>query len=142
MVFVMIVIDATDKVLGRLAVFAAKKAMDGEEVRVVNAEKAIITGNRDDIFNKYKQRRDRGERYNGPYFPRMPDRLVRRAIRGMIPYKTSRGRMAYKRVMVYIGNPENYEISKDVVLKQKKDLRDQKFVYVKDLSEWLGAKLR
>jgi large subunit ribosomal protein L13 len=127
--------------LGRLASFVAKKALEGESIVIVNAEKAIITGNEEDIKERYKTRRDVGDRYKGPFFPRMPDRIVRRAIRGMLPYKTRRGRDAYKRVKVYIGVPKELE-GKDIKkLEWTKDkLKHQKFIYVEELSRWLGAR--
>jgi len=138
----MIIIDATDTVLGRMASFAAKKALAGEEVVIVNAEKAIITGNKEDIFKRYKTRRDVGDRYHGPFFPRMPDRIVRRAIRGMLPYKSGKGREAYKRIKVFIGVPKEYKDKEMVNLEWKKDkLRDMKYVYIHELSRHLGAKI-
>ncbi len=138
----MIIIDATDTVLGRMASFAAKKALAGEEVVIVNAEKAIITGNKEDIFKRYKTRRDVGDRYHGPFFPRMPDRIVRRAIRGMLPYKSGKGREAYKRIKVFIGVPKEYKDKEMVNLEWKKDkLRDMKYVYIYELSKYLGAKI-
>lgn len=44
------IVDATGLVLGRLASVAAKSLLAGEEVKIVNAEKALITGSRDFIF--------------------------------------------------------------------------------------------
>ncbi len=137
----MILIDASDTRLGRLASFAAKKALEGEEIVIVNAEKAIITGNEEDIKEKYKTRRDVGDRYKGPFFPRMPDRIVRRAIRGMLPYKTRKGRDAYRRVRVYIGVPKEFEGKEVTKLEWTKDkLKHRKFVYVEELARWLGAR--
>ncbi len=138
---VMIIVDATDTRLGRLASYVAKKALNGEEVVVVNAEKAIISGNEEDVKRRYKTRRDIGDRYKGPFFPRMPDRIVRRAIRGMLPYKTNRGRCAYRRVKVYISVPSEFEGKKFERLEWTKDkLKHQKFVYVGELAKWLGAR--
>ena len=130
-------VDATDTRLGRLASFVAKKALEGESIAIVNAEKAIITGNEDDIKKKYKTRRDVGDRYKGPFFPRMPDRIVR----GMLPYKTKRGREAYRRVKVFIGLPKEFEGKEIVKLEWTKDrLKHQKFIYVEELARWLGAR--
>ncbi len=138
----MIIIDATDTVLGRMASFVAKKALAGEDVVIVNAEKAIITGNKENIFKKYKTRRDVGDRYHGPFFPRMPDRIVRRTIRGMLPYKSGKGKEALKRIKVFIGVPKEYQGKEMINLEWKKDnLRDMKYVYVYELSRYLGAKI-
>lgn len=42
---------------------------------------------------------------SGPYYPKRPDRIFKRAIRGMLPYKTEDGREALSNVRVYVGNP-------------------------------------
>ena len=54
-----VVIDAENAVVGRLASRVAKLALMGEDVLVVNAEKAIMTGNIEFIFAKYTQLRNR-----------------------------------------------------------------------------------
>ena len=38
------IINAENLILGRMTTYAAKKALQGEEVDIVNCEKAIITG--------------------------------------------------------------------------------------------------
>lgn len=134
------VIDATDTILGRLATEVAKKVLNGEDIVIVNAEKAIISGRKKFIFNKYLERRQRGTPQHGPFFPSRPDMIVRRAIRDMLSYKTERGRAAFKRVRVYISIPEefkNYEFKK--VGKQVNELRCD-FVYIEELSKFLGYK--
>ena len=40
----------------------------------------------------------------GPFLPRVADRFVRKKIRGMLPYKTPRGRAAFERIMCFIGS--------------------------------------
>lgn len=105
----MIVIDSTNLILGRIATFAAKKAILGEDVRVINAEKAVISGKQKMVLGEAKQTRERGVPAKGPFIPRMPDRYVRRVIRGMLPYKTPRGSEAFKRVLCYVGVPEEFK---------------------------------
>ncbi len=107
----MIFINAEGNVMGRLASFAAKKALAGETVAIVNAEKAVITGSKQDVMNKLATRhniRGKGNPEKGPKFSRMPDRVLRRSIRGMLPWKSSRGREAFRRVQVYLGMPEQF----------------------------------
>jgi len=107
----MIVIDANGAVLGRMATHVAKNLLNGEKVVVVNAEKAVISGSRKDIYGRYKQRWDRGNLANptkATKQPRTPDRIVRRTIRGMVNFRTTRGAKAYKNLKVYIGVPEEY----------------------------------
>jgi large subunit ribosomal protein L13 len=134
------VIDATDTILGRLATEVAKKVLKGEEIVIINAEKAIISGNKEFIFKKYLERRNRGTPQHGPFFPSRPDMIVRRAIRGMLPYKTGKGREAFKRVKVFISVPDEFKnIKAKKVGKQAKELKCE-YVYVEELSKFLGYK--
>jgi len=138
----MIVIDANNLILGRLASFAAKKVLLGEEVRIVNCEKAVISGDKKYTLQKYKLKFDKGVPLKGPYFPRTPDRIVRRAVRGMLPFKRARGREAYKKVMCYAGMPEGLK-EKPITLKEAdaSKLPTAKFIAIKKISEHLGVKL-
>ncbi|MCD6414849.1 MAG: 50S ribosomal protein L13 [Candidatus Diapherotrites archaeon] len=106
------VIDADGAVLGRLASQIAKQLVKGEKVIVVNAEKAVITGRKEDIYSKYKQRIDRSDRANpkkGPKFPKTPDKLFKRAVRGMVGYTTKRGKNALTNLKVFIGTPSEFD---------------------------------
>ncbi len=103
------IVDATGLVLGRLASVTAKFLLAGEEVKIVNAEKAIITGNRDSIYADYGHTRERGHKERGPFFPKRPDRIITRTIRGMLPYKLKRGRDAMGRLRVYVGVPPEFK---------------------------------
>jgi len=108
-VLAMVILNAEKMVLGRLASFAAKKALAGEQVTIVNSEKAVISGSRDDAMAKMKIRlgiRGKGNPEKGPKYSRMPDKVFRKAVRGMLPWKSSRGKEAYRRVHVYIGIPQ------------------------------------
>ena len=77
------IIDGDGLLVGRLASNVAKRALAGEEIAVINAEKAIISGNRARVLNNYKQKRQRGSREGGPFFPRRPDHILKRTIRGL-----------------------------------------------------------
>ncbi len=99
------IIDATNMIMGRLATKAAKQALSGENVIVVNCEKAVITGNRKSILAYYVDRLQLGQVNQGPYFQRRPEKLVRRVIRGMLPRKKPRGRTAFERVICHAGIP-------------------------------------
>jgi len=101
------IIDATNLITGRVASFAAKKALLGEEVIIINVEKAIISGNKEDVYEKYKWKNELGEPFKGPFFPKTPMKFFKRIIRGMISYKKERGKLALKRIKCYPGNPSN-----------------------------------
>ena len=55
----MMIINGEGHILGRLASVVSKKLLDGEEVVVLNAEKIMLTGNKDWAYARYKQRVDR-----------------------------------------------------------------------------------
>ena len=100
------IINGENLILGRLANHAAKAALLGEEVKIVNCEKVVITGNKANIIEDYKHRIERGHNIAGPFYSRQPDKLVRRAIRGMLPYKYTRGREAYAKIKCYNQIPD------------------------------------
>lgn len=104
------VIDGNGLILGRLASTVAKRLLTEKEkeIVIVNAEGVVISGSKEQIFKEYKSRRDRGSPEKGPYYPKMPDRIVKRTIRGMLPYKQEKGREALSRLKVYLGVPEEY----------------------------------
>lgn len=138
----MAVIDAENMILGRLASVVAKRLLQGEDIVIVNAEKAVIIGDKHFIINKYLERRKIGSVRKGPYYPRMPDRILRRTVRGMLPMKKSRGKEAYKRLKVYMGIPREYEKEKIEKIEEAKNNKLEGFITLKELSIHLGAKLR
>jgi large subunit ribosomal protein L13 len=136
----MVVINAENAVVGRLASYVAKVALSGEEVVIINAEKAIMTGNKEFIFQKYVQLRNRKSISNpkkmGPKFPRRPEDILRRIIRGMLPYKKPRGVEAFKKIKVEVGAPAGVEA--DIILGSMP--KTNKYVTLGELSSFLGAK--
>jgi len=100
------VIDATGLILGRMASVVAKRLLMGERIAIVNAEKAVISGRRTTVIKRYKDRLQIGHYRKGPYWPRRPDRIVWRTIRGMLPRYKEKGKQALKRLKVFIGVPE------------------------------------
>ena len=74
------ILNAENQIMGRLATYAAKKALLGETVNIINCEKAVITGNKKQIIDRYKKRRARGIPRKGPFFPRTPERIMKRTI--------------------------------------------------------------
>lgn len=102
-----IIINAENLILGRMSAFAAKQALLGHTVDIVNCDKAIVSGGRKWIQGFYDRKFQRGAPLLGPYVPRAADRLVRRTVRGMLPYKKPKGSEAFSRVMCYIGVPDD-----------------------------------
>jgi len=138
----MAIVDADNAVVGRLASIVAKRLLQGEEIIIVNAEKAVIVGNKSYIIEKYKERRDIGSVRKGPYYPRMPDRILRRTIRGMLPMKKSHGKEAYKKLKVYMGVPRELQGKEFEIIEDAKNNKLEGFITLRDLSIQLGAKLR
>lgn len=132
-----VVVDARDCIMGRVASNVAERALDGETVAVVNAEQAVITGTKEDIFETYNKRAELGSD-SGPYYPKRPDGVFKRAIRGMLPYKQQDGREAFENVRVYVGNPfdEDGEVIEGTSLDRLSTIR---FVTVGEVSKELGA---
>lgn len=136
-----LVVDAQDCILGRVASEVAQRALDGDRVAIVNAEDAVITGDEDDIFETYRTRLELGSD-RGPYYPKRPDTIFKRSVRGMLPYKKTRGREALDSVRVYVGNPyENDDDHETEVLEGTSldRLSNIRFVHLHEVSEQLGA---
>lgn len=108
----MIVYDAENQILGRLSSVVAKQLLNGEKIFIVNAEKAIVAGNPRYSVDKYFKKIKRGDPHHGPFFPKVPDRILRRTVRGMLPWDRTKGREAYKNLKVFIGLPEEFKNAK------------------------------
>lgn len=100
------VINADGLILGRMASVIAKRLLKGEKIMVVNAEKAVISGKKRSKVAEAKAFLKVGHPGKGPFHFRRPDRLLRRTVRGMLPYKQPKGKQAYKRLRVFIGVPD------------------------------------
>lgn len=138
------IVDGEGLVLGRLASTVSKKLLSGERVTVLNAEKILISGNKDWAYAKYKQRIDRASISNprrmGPKYPRRPDDIFRRTVRGMLPYKKHKGREALKGLRVHVGIPSEFEKEEVNDVKEAQPKNISKSVELGKISKLLGAK--
>ncbi len=136
------IIDGEGLILGRLASEVASELLKerGKRITIVNAERVLISGSKVSILKDYKRRKDQGSREQGPYFPKMPDRILKRTIRGMLPYKRERGRDAFSRLRVYLGIPREYarQERKRVENADAERLSIAKYVTLGEVSEKLG----
>ena len=112
-----LVIDATDVVLGRLAsqtaallrgkhktTFAPHMDM-GDHVIIINADKVVLTGNKASKKKYYDHSGYPGGLRTTSYTEMIegkPERVVERAIRGMLP-KNSLGADLFRKLKVYAG---------------------------------------
>jgi large subunit ribosomal protein L13 len=128
------IIDGQESVLGRLASYAAKEALKGEEIAVVNCEKVIITGSPKNIEQEFHEKRSRhGQSQKGPNPSKLGERIVKRTIRGMLPnYREGRGREAWKRIKCYVGIPKEFEGKK---MEKVKSDKKSKFIRVEQISK-------
>ena len=138
-----VIIDASNLVLGRLASFATKHALQGDEVIVFNAENAVISGTKANIVEEAKRRlktRTLASQWKAPTHPRRPDTYVRRVIRGMLPRRKPKGSAALKRVRVYIGTPEEYRDKSTVKIPEAEASKLRcSYITVGELSEEIGG---
>ena len=108
-----VVIDATMHKLGRAASRIAKMLLNGVNVTVVNAEKAIITGKKQAILERYKfliSRRALVSPKRGTvWYPRRPERIFWYTIYRMLPRHNKRWKEALRRLRVYVGVPKELE---------------------------------
>lgn len=111
------IIDGKNAVLGRLASYAAKEALKGEEVIILNCGQIVITGSKEDIQEEFRKKRGRvGSGQRGPKHSRTSEKIVKRTIRGMLPeHRFGRGREAFKRIKCYFGIPKEFEKEKKIV---------------------------
>lgn len=131
------VVDATGAPLGRLASQLAEQLLDGQQITVVNAERAIIVGDTNEIQQRYKHKRDRGgTKRKGPHFPRMPDKILKRTVRGMLPYQRARGRQALKNLKAHIGVPDDLG---DAEMERLAESTTSPHITLRDLSAFLGV---
>jgi large subunit ribosomal protein L13 len=127
------VIDGKNAVMGRLASYAAKEALKGEEIAIINCGQVIITGNKKFIEKDLLEKREKiGSGQKGPKVSRTSEKIVKRAIRGMLPdHRVGRGREAFKKIKCYTGIPPEFKDSKKISFNDEDKL---KYIRVKDIS--------
>ena len=132
-------IDADGLIVGRMASNVAKKLLNGEKVIIVNAEKAVISGKKKSKVSEAKTFLEVGSPGRGPFHYRRPDRMLRKTVRGMLPFKQPKGKNALKKLKVFIGVPEDLQSQQTVTLKeaQAAKLRGPYFTLA-DLAKEIG----
>lgn len=134
-----IIVDAADQIAGRLASVVAKSAIKGDNIHVINSEKAIISGHPDYTIGKFREKVKRGDPYHGPFYPVYPDKILKRMVRGMIAYKKPLGKLALKRVKVYLSVPEEFTGKETKKFRQSENKLHHKKMTLGDLALKLGA---
>jgi large subunit ribosomal protein L13 len=132
------IIDGKDAVLGRLASFVAKDLLIGEEIVILNCEQVIVTGNKKKIQKDFEKKRSKvGSGQQGPKISRSSEKIVKRAIRGMLPNpREGRGKEALKRIKCYNKVPKEYETVKKILAGRKPKVPNKgKILRVKEIFE-------
>lgn len=123
------ILDAAGKPLGRVATEAARllcgkhkpiftpNVDTGDFVIIINADKAVLTGNKLDQKVMYKHSGYPGGLKVTPYRRLMaekPERAMEAAVRGMLP-KNRLGRKMFKKMKVYSGEAHLHQAQKPEV---------------------------
>lgn len=105
------IINGAKTRMGRLASHVAKEALKGEEVVVVNCRDVLITGSQKNIQTEFHEKTLRiGSGQRGPKIHKDSAKIVKRAIRGMMPnHREGRGRDAFKKIKCYKDLPKEFE---------------------------------
>ncbi|NLB93899.1 MAG: 50S ribosomal protein L13 [Bacteroidales bacterium] len=125
-----VLVDAEDMVLGRLASEVAKLLRGkhkpeftphvdcGDYVIIINAEKVKLTGKKltDKVYVRYTGYQG-GLRKQTPedILEKYPERLVEKAVRGMLP-KNKLGRQMFRNLHVVVGPEHKHEAQKPKVI--------------------------
>ncbi len=124
------VVDAADKILGRLATELARRLrgkhkpeytphMDtGDYIIVVNAEKIRTTGNKkaDKIYYRHTGYIGNMKSINlGKLQQKAPERIIQAAVKGMLP-KNSLGRTMFSKLKVYAGSEHKHTAQQPKIL--------------------------
>jgi len=130
------IIDGSGQVMGRLASLAASKLLRNEPVTIINCSKVIVNGTPKEVVKAMRRKLNLGSSRWGPFIPRTPARLMRRAVRGMLPYKKPRGRLALARLKCHTSAPEGLKPEKLKVNPPK--LRIYKRITLGELCQQIG----
>ena len=137
-------IDAKDCIAGRMCSHISKLLLQGHHVRVVNAEKSMISGNRYKTIEEYKEYLTISSATNpihGPFHPRMPDRILTRMVRGMLPKRKSSGLAALKRLRIYVAIPPDLKNAKLETFEDSKIRKPSSyFITLGELAKQIGWK--
>lgn len=137
-------IDAKDCIAGRMCSHISKLLLQGNHVRVVNAEKSMISGNRYKTIEEYKEYLTIASNTNpihGPFHPRMPDRILTRMVRGMLPKRKSSGLTALKRLRIYVAVPPDLKKAKLETFEDSKIRKPSSyFITLGELAKQIGWK--
>jgi large subunit ribosomal protein L13 len=115
-----IFVNADGLIVGRMSSHVAKRLLNGEEVTILNAEKAVFSGKRKSKIAEAKEFLEVGAPERGPFHYRRPDRRVKKTVRGMLPFKQPKGKNAFKKLKVFMGVPLEFKDRKAITFEDAK----------------------
>ena len=140
----LIVVDGTNCISGRLCSKVSKLLLQGNRVSVVNSEKVMVSGNKYEVIESYKDKLEVSSVTNpihGPFHPRRPDTIITKMIRGMVPKRKPSGMQAFKGLRVYIGIPDELKNSTMQTFDDAKITKQQSFyISMGDVAKQIGWK--
>lgn len=116
-------VNAEGLIVGRMSSKIAKRLLNGEQVTILNAEKAVFSGKKKSKIAEAKEFLEVGAPERGPFHYRRPDRMVKKTIRGMLPFKQPKGKNAFKRLKVFMGVPLELKDQKMITFKEAQATR-------------------
>ena len=137
------IVDGKGLVSGRLASKVAKAAIKGEKVVVVNAEQIVMVGNKESIIEKFKTRTEARVLSNphyGPKYSRIPSKIFRRSVKGMLPNKKRAAERILKNVEVFNAVPKELANEKMQTFDDIKYNERHKAMTLKEIASHLGGK--
>ena len=137
------IVDAKGLIAGRLSTKIAKLLIKGESITLLNAQDAIIVGNKDNIMEKFKMRVDANVKSNphyGPKYARIPDRMLRRMIKGMLPRNPRAKERVFKRLTVFNAVPKDLANEKATKFEELTCNERHKFMTLKEIALLLGGR--
>ncbi|MAK61859.1 MAG: 50S ribosomal protein L13 [Ponticaulis sp.] len=127
-----IIIDATDAVVGRLASYIAKRLRGkhradytphvdcGDHIIIINAEKAVFTGRKRQQKNYYRHTGYPGGikelSADAILRGRFPERVLKLAVKRMLPRESSLARQQFSKLRVYAGSEHPHEAQQPEVV--------------------------
>jgi large subunit ribosomal protein L13 len=139
-----VVVDATNCIAGRICSHVSKLLLQGNRVAIVNAEKAMLSGNRYKTIDLYKEHLGISSVTNpihGPFHPRRPDTILSKMVRGMVPKRKPHGISAFKRLRVYMGVPETMKGTKMESFDEAKITKPESYyISIAEVAKQIGWK--
>lgn len=140
-----IIVDAEGAVLGRLCTHIAKALQEGFKVYVINAEKAVVSGDKKMVIEGYRVwlriKTLRNPQKRSPKRPRSPQSIIKRTVKGMLPKNFQKGIDALRNLKVYVGVPKEFQ-GKEVVKLSSADASrlGREYVTLAEVARALGWK--